>query len=263
MTQQLTCGCSTYCCINLPLRDALEIVRKRTRRIEILSEGLHDLFRYNDACNGIDAEFYVHAPCSEINLAGLNDRMRRAGIRVIDDLCTICDSIRATTLIVHPGYSAWDSCNRPSYASMLRSLDALAEIQQEHDVRIGIENMGAWDCCHFRMPDVIAELHTRDLGYVLDVGHAHLNGALPDFLASLPPVHVHLHDNDGRTDAHAACGTGSVDFSTVLVSLQRSVPCIIEVKTIGDFEQSIAFLEHISDHGIAGSRGTAFGSHEP
>jgi sugar phosphate isomerase/epimerase len=251
MTKPLTCGCSTYCCTDLPLRDALEQIRKRTRRIEILSEGLHDLFRFSDACTGIDADFSVHAPCSEINLAGLNERMRTAGVQVIDDLCVICDAIRATTLVVHPGYSAWDSCREQSFATLLQSLDALENIQQEHDVRIGVENMGAWECCHFRMPDLIGELKRRDLGFVLDVGHAHLNGALADFLAASPPIHVHLHDNDRVTDAHATCGTGSVDFHAVLDRIPASVSRVVEVRTIGDYEQSIAYINGLEEGGIS------------
>jgi sugar phosphate isomerase/epimerase len=245
MTHNLVFGCSTYCCTDLPLHDALVLVRKRTHRIEILSEGLHDLFLYGDACAGIGADFSVHAPCSEINLAGLNERMRTAGIETINELCNICDAIRASTLIVHPGYSAWDSCRGQSYASLLRSLDALASVQQEHDVRIGVENMGAWECCHFRKPGLIEELHTRNLGYVLDVGHAHLNGLLSDFLAARPAVHVHLHDNDGSSDMHAACGSGTVDFMPIPECIPAGVPCIIEVRTIGDYEQSVSYLQKL------------------
>ena len=252
-------GCSTYCCTDLPLKKAVELIQRQTFRIEILSEGLHDLFHYSDACTGIDAEFFVHAPCSEFNLAGLNERMRTAGIQLIEDLCVICDAIRARTLVVHPGYSAWDSCREKSYDALIRSLDALAAIQQEHDVRIGVENMGSWECCHFRTPELIPELRKRDLGYVLDVGHASLNGALPDFLAAAPPIHVHLHDNARITDDHAACGTGSVDFRPVLDRIPDDVPGIVEVRTIGDYEQSRAFLEglHVNNltaPGDAGSR---------
>jgi sugar phosphate isomerase/epimerase len=263
MTPPFTFGCSTYCCTDLPLRDALELIRKRTRRIEILSEGLHDLFLYNDACTGIDADFSVHAPCSEINLAGLNERMRTAGVQVIDDLCVICDAMKATTLVVHPGYSAWDSCRGQSFAALLQSLDALAAIQQEHDVRIGVENMGSWECCHFKRPDLIEELDQRDLGFVLDVGHAHLNGALADFLVASPPVHVHLHDNDRITDSHAACGTGSVDFYPVLECIPKSLPCIIEVRMIGDFGQSVAFLEGLPEFGQVELPDKACGRPEP
>jgi sugar phosphate isomerase/epimerase len=197
MTPTVPYGCSTFCCTDLPLRKTLEQIRAQTRRIEILSEGLHDLLTYSDVCTGIAADFSVHAPCSEINLAGLNVRMRNAGLQVIDDLCVICDAIRATTLVVHPGYSAWNSCKWRSFVALFRSLDALAAIQQEHDVRIGIGNMGAWDCCHFKRPDLVQELQQRDL----------------------------------------------------LECIPRNAPCIIEVRTIGDFEQSIAYLEGLPECG--------------
>jgi len=63
MTPTVPYGCSTFCCTDLPLRETLEQIRAQTRRIEILSEGLHDLFTYSDVCTGIAADFSVHAPC--------------------------------------------------------------------------------------------------------------------------------------------------------------------------------------------------------
>ena len=55
-------GCSTFCCMNLPLSEALTFVRTKTDRIEIVSEGFHDLFRYHEACHAVDARDLVHAP---------------------------------------------------------------------------------------------------------------------------------------------------------------------------------------------------------
>ena len=54
-------GCSTFCCMDLPLPEALALVREKTDRIEIVSEGFHDLFRYHEACHAVDARYSVHA----------------------------------------------------------------------------------------------------------------------------------------------------------------------------------------------------------
>ncbi len=235
-------GCSTYCCMDYTLIDALALLREKTDRIEILSDGLHDLFRDSSACHCIDARYSVHVPGADINLASTNERVRRTGIRVIDDLCEICDAISATTLVVHPGYSAWRQVHADSYAALLRSLDDLAVLQASYRVRIAPENMGSWECCHFRSPELIRQLRERDLDYTLDLGHAHPNGNIRMFLEEYPPVHVHLHDNGGVIDDHAACGTGSVEFGEILPLLPARVPRILEVKSPGEFEDSLDFL---------------------
>jgi sugar phosphate isomerase/epimerase len=53
---------------------------------------------------------------------------------------------------------------------------------------------------------------------------------------------VHLHDNGGEIDDHAACGTGSIDFNEVPPLLPSDVPRITEVKSPGEFEDSLGFL---------------------
>ncbi len=245
MTDPDPYGCSTYCCMDLTLEEALSLIREKTNRIEILSDGLHDLFRHSAACNRIDARYSVHVPGADVNVASTNERVRRSGIGVIGDLCEICDAISATALVVHPGYSAWHQVHAESYAALLRSLDDLAVLQASYRVRIATENLGSWECCHFRSPALIEELRGRELGYTLDVGHAHLTGNLREFLDEYPPIHVHLHDNDGTVDAHAACGTGSIDFGEVLPHLPPDVPRIIEVIHPGDFEASLRYLDSV------------------
>jgi sugar phosphate isomerase/epimerase len=237
-------GCSTFCCMDLSLEEALHLIREKTDRIEIMCDGLHDLFRHVAACSCIEARYSVHVPGADVNLASTNERVRRTGIGVIGDLCEICDAISASTLVVHPGYSAWSQVHAESYAALLRSLDDLAVLQASYRVRIAPENMGSWECCHFRSPELLQELREREFGYTLDIGHAHLNNQVHAFLAEYPPVHVHLHDNGGEIDDHAACGTGSIDFGEVLPLLPSDVLRIIEVTSFGDFGSSLDFLQN-------------------
>jgi len=238
-------GCSTFCCMNLPLADALEFVREKTDRIEIVSEGFHDLFRYHEACHSVDARYSVHAPLSDINLASTNDRIRTAGLGVIDELCGICDSIYAETLVVHPGYFPWAYMQGISRDALLLSLDVLSLIQREHDVRIAIENMGSWECLHFRQPDLLSDLAFHDIGFVLDVGHARLNNNLEEFARNGRPCHVHFHDNGGTNDDHATCGTGTIDFAELLPLLPASASRIIECSDPAAYEMSVAFLSSV------------------
>ncbi|ABS55506.1 Xylose isomerase domain protein TIM barrel [Methanoregula boonei 6A8] len=238
----LSYGCSTFCCMDMPLSEALAFVRTKTDRIEIISEGLHDLFRYHEACASVDARYSVHAPLSDINLASTNDRIRTAGLAVIDDLCSICDAIRAETLVVHPGYFPWENMFGISYAALMHSLDDIAVLQKKHEVRIGIENMGSWECLHFRQPDLLPELERRDIGFVLDIGHARLNHALCMFAGKSRPCHIHLHDNGGTNDDHAACGSGTIDFARLLPLLPASASRIIECMDPRAYEKSVAYL---------------------
>ncbi|MFA7695575.1 MAG: sugar phosphate isomerase/epimerase family protein [Methanoregula sp.] len=235
-------GCSTFCCMDLPLDEALALVREKTDRIEIMSEGRHDLFQSSDACHSVDAHYSIHAPITDINLASTNARIREASLAVIDELCGICDGIHAETLVVHPGYFPWPHMQAGAQEILVESLAALTPIQREHDVRIAIENMGAWECLLFRTPELLTALDCHDIGFVLDVGHARLNNNLGEFLQKSQPCHIHIHDNCGTNDDHAACGTGTIDFAGLLPLLPADASRVIECSDITAYEKSVTYL---------------------
>jgi sugar phosphate isomerase/epimerase len=144
--------------------------------------------------------------------------------------------------VVPPGFSPYEQVRDRSYASLIRSLDELARIQDEHGVRVCIENMGSWECCHFRTPTFLPELAARGLGCTLDFGHACLNGDLEEFLATGGFSHVHLHDNGGTIDDHLACGTGAIDFSDTLQRLPPQATLVVETRELTAADQSISYL---------------------
>jgi len=245
MTDKPRYGCSTFCCMDKPLDEALAFLREKTDRIEIMSEGYHDLFQFLEACHSVDAKYSVHAPITDINLASTNERIRQASLEVIDDLAGICDGIHAETLVVHPGYFPWPHMQAEAEKILVESLASLSSIQREHDVRIAVENMGAWECLVFRTPGLVAALERRDIGFVLDIGHANINGNLMDFAKASRPCHVHIHDNCGKNDDHAVCGTGTIDFAALLPLLPASSPRIVECTDPDGYEKCMRYLSGI------------------
>jgi sugar phosphate isomerase/epimerase len=207
-----------------------------------MADGPHDLLADPSPCSEYPLHYSVHAPCSECNIASVNERMRTAAVALLGDVLDTCDRIGAAHLVVHPGYSPYEQVKDKSVSSLLRSLDDLALLQEEYGVRVCVENMGAWECCHFRTPDFIPELASRGLGMTLDCGHARLNNNLDAFLAAGGFCHVHLHDNGGTVDDHAACGSGAIDFSSVLPRLPRDATLVVETREFAAADASIGHL---------------------
>ncbi|MFA5268129.1 MAG: sugar phosphate isomerase/epimerase family protein [Methanoregula sp.] len=233
---------STFCCMDRPLGEALEILAPRSGHIEIVADGPHDILSDITPCSRYACRYSVHAPTSEINIASVNERMRQSSVAVLGDMMAACARIGAEHLVVHPGYSAYEQVRERSCASLLRSLDALALLQEEHGVIACVENMGGWECCHFRTPAFLPELTSRGLGFVLDCGHARLNGNLDAFLSAGGCCHVHLHDNGGTNDDHNACGDGTTDFSQVLERIPRQATLVIETRELAAADRSLRYL---------------------
>lgn len=238
-------GCSTCCLMHRTLGEALGLIGGRTGRAEILSDGLHSLFRYEEVCHSFDLHYTVHAPVADINIASENEHLRRAAVRVLTDLAGVCDRIGAERLVVHPGHTWGEEMRGSARAALDRSLDDLAAVQQEVNVRFAVENMGAWDICFFRSPEFLVRLADRDLGFTLDVGHAHVNGNLESFLERGGAIHVHLHDNHGNRDDHLACGDGDIDFHRVMAALPPGVTKVVEPASFQDYERSLEHLRRL------------------
>ena len=191
---------STFCCIDHPLDTALDTLASRTSHVEILSDGLHDLLADSTPCSEYPFSYSVHAPTAAMSTSRRSTNACGAlRSRCSGDVLAASARIGAEHLVVHPGYSPYEQVRDRSYASLLRSLDDLARLQEEHGVRVCVENMGAWECCHFRTPAFLPELTARGLGFTLDCGHARLNGNLDEFLAAGGFCHVHLHDKWGQS----------------------------------------------------------------
>ena len=236
---------STFCCIDLPLNRALAALSDRTTSVEIMSDGLHNLLDDATACAEHPFTYSVHSPSSEINIAAIGERIRVASLDVLEDHLRVCTKIDASHMVVHPGITSYDQVRSRSYHSLLRSLDQLECLQEEYGVRICIENMGGWECCHFRSPDLVPELVSRDLGFAFDCGHAQLNNNLDTFLSQKNLVHVHLHDNNGLNDEHSACGDGTINFPYVLQRLPEDAELVIETRDLTTVDRSIVYLERL------------------
>lgn len=236
---------STFCCIDHPLEEALGILAGRTSHVEILADGPHDFVSDPSPCSEYAFSYTVHAPSSEVNIASISETMRSASLSVLNDVLAACNCIGAAKLVVHPGFTSYEQVKDRSYASLLRSLDDLVHLQEEYGVKVCVENMGAWECCHFRTPAFIPELTSRGLGMTLDCGHARLNENLEAFLNAGGFCHVHLHDNGGTVDDHLACGAGTIDFYGLLPRLPKKATLVVETRELAAADRSISCLSSI------------------
>lgn len=230
---------SSYCLNDLPLDQALDRLSAVTGCVEVMDEGCHRL-EDTDILETFDLRYMVHAPSRGVNLASLLEPIRRASVEVTVACIALSTEVGAP-VVVHPGYFAWPRDRKRAEQQFRRSLSELFGAAEDLSAVFYIENMGDWEHFLLKTPD---ELPLIDgAGFALDVGHAHQNHVLPAFL-EVPASHYHLHDNDGTTDAHAAVGEGTIDFSAVMAAVRRSgVRPVIEVGTFDGVMRSIAALE--------------------
>lgn len=232
-------GISTFCLHNEPLGSALEQIAPLADLIEVMDEGLHYLENAEPLLS-YTHRFSIHAPCRGTNLASLLEPIRRASVEVMEECFRVAAEVNAS-VVVHPGYFAWEAERAKAEAQLVRSLDELSHHSRDYGVPFMVENMGNWEYFLLKTP---AELPLiGDAGFALDIGHAHQNRCLDAFLAR-PAQHYHLHDNDGKDDGHLAIGDGTIDFKAVMEVVKKSrINPVIEVATFEGVKKSIERLE--------------------
>jgi len=229
---------STYCLHREPLGIALEKLASVTGSVEVMDDGLH-FIDTPEILLSYSFSYSIHAPSRGVNIASLLEPIRMASVQVTDECFAIAAEVNAP-VIVHPGYFAWLEEREMAERQMLKSIAELRVLAEERGVEMTVENMGNWDYFFLRTP---SELTLIDgTSFCLDIGHAHLNNCLPEFL-TYPFAHIHVHDNNGTLDSHSPVGEGTIDFSAVTTAIQREkVIPVIEVETLEGVLESVRRL---------------------
>jgi sugar phosphate isomerase/epimerase len=231
-------GVSTFCLHQESLVSALDKISLISDYIEVMDEGLH----YLDSAEilmSYSKKFSIHAPSRGTNIASLLEPIRKASVEVMSQCFRIAAEVNAG-VVIHPGYFAWAEERKKAERQLKISLSDLSDLSSEYSVQYSIENMGNWDYFFLKTPAELSLI--GDTPFALDVGHAHQNHCLREFLA-VPAAHYHLHDNLGTEDSHLAMGEGSIDFVRVLRAVQKNrISPVIEVSTLEGVQKSIRFI---------------------
>lgn len=188
----------------------------------------------------------MHGPLISPDLDTLVSIDRQELGRVYDSAYAWAQMHGVRGLIFHSGYV-------PEKQQASRWLDDAAAFwrvflaDKPSRITVYIENMVDRD------PRLLAELcdlvNDSRLRICLDVGHAHCNSPMPvtswvDCLGNRIG-HMHLHNNDGKTDRHWALDKGSIDMESVLQTVRRN-----GLETFFTLEcEHVASLDWLERHG--------------
>jgi sugar phosphate isomerase/epimerase len=240
----------------LPFRQALDIISASFQAWEVVAEGRHDLrdieAEFIDLTPSYGLEFSAHAPMSDINIGSLNPRMREAALGELEAGLVACRRLDMDVYTIHPPFlTPLGLVSGDRVVSTTRdSLNRLDRLSREVGVRVALENMPRSPFSMGTTPPALLEMiEGTDLGICLDVGHAHTNGCLKDFLELAPQViNLHVHDNRGQIDEHLPIGEGTVDFKLVIEGMRGyRGRYVIESRGIADAVVSLDRLSALLD----------------
>lgn len=247
-------GLSMLYCLGEPFKKMTEqLVTAETKHVELLDDGFHTLNKrrvavLKDIANSHGLEYTVHAPFADINIASPSKPMLRAMLKRLEQSIIHASALEARVWVFHPGMKTGISSFYPNmdWHQNLRTARTLLQIAKKNGVEIAVENVP--EPFPFLMKSVedfgrfYAEFG-ENMGLVLDVGHANLNGQIGRFFEAFSDriVHMHLSDNDGKHDQHLGIGYGTIDWNKVSGLIKKmSYDKTIVVESIEHVEESVA-----------------------
>ena len=166
------------------------------------------------AANGRTVTF--HGPFMDLAPGGLDETIRKATVRRLQRTMELVPLFGPRSIVFHAGYDAnrYHAHREEWLSSSMATWEPLTKMAEEMGVAIHLENV--YEQTPEMLLNLIEKISSDYLGFCLDVGHLNVFGEVPlaEWLDALGPYlkEVHLHDNDGLSDAHAPIGYGTVDF---------------------------------------------------
>jgi sugar phosphate isomerase/epimerase len=252
-------GLSTLYCLSEPFKKVTKrIAKAETAYIEIVDEGLHALDKrrvkaLNELAASHSLKYTVHSPFADINIASPSKPLLNTMLKRLKKSIIHASALNCQIWVFHSGLKTGVSMFYPSmgWTQNTKSARSLYEFASDHGLRIAIENTP--EPYPFLMTNVeefkrFYNEVNEDIGMILDIAHAHINGQIESFLVTFADkiVHMHAHDNNGESDQHLGIGYGNIDWKKVAALTKKiSYGGIITVESVEHVEQSIVKLKRL------------------
>jgi len=252
-------GLSALCWLGEPFKKMIEhLTSLETAYVEIVDDGFHTLNKQRistlkNIAASYNLQYSVHAPFADINIASPSKPILKAMCRRLEDSIAYAHDLNAYVWVFHPGLKTGISMFYPNmdWRQNVETARLLFKIANDYGVRIAIENVP--EPYPFLMKSVehfvkFYEEINEDIGLALDVGHANINGQIESFMETFvsKTVHIHAHDNDGKSDQHLGIGYGTVNWENFAKTLRRtSYDKVIVIESVMHVNESVQKLKQL------------------
>ena len=156
----------------------------------------------------------LHMPYEEYFLGSLSIGLDRVKDQIVD-LITVAARHYVDYIVFHP--FSRRVLDRNVHDIVEKLFSQIAHVAEDHGIVIALENTTSskpWN----RVEEVyrlVSRISHKYVKMCLDTGHANYNGYnVPKLLETYGDqiAILHIHDNDGRIDAHRIPGAGTIDW---------------------------------------------------
>jgi len=237
------------------LRDFFEMIRIRRYDLEIyFSAAVLDQIEKHDLENLLERfdwnpKLTLHAPFMDLNPGAIDPMVRSVTQVRFRQLLNVAGILKPRAAVFHAAYDRWRYSGRKDIwldygtDTWCHVMESAAKI----GLRVAVENV--FDDEPEAIQMLIQKINSPDFGFCFDTGHFNLFSSVPmeRWFETLGRylLEVHLHDNDGVTDAHWALGRGKIDFHKFFKLMKAHAPVPIFTIEAHDKDEVETSLERV------------------
>lgn len=234
------------------------LVKAETTNIEIVDDGFHSLnikrvVKLKSIGNSYGFKYSIHAPFANINIASLSKSMLKFTLKRLKKSIAYANILNGQVWTFHSGIKTGNSMSYPdmNWLQNCESVRFLLKIAEDYGVKIAIENGPTPYPYVMRTVEDFTKFYeenSEDIELVLDVGHANLSGQIEFFLKTFPNkiAHIHLSDNNGKSDQHLGIGYGKIDWQKFIETVKKiTYDKIVVIESIKNIEESLQKVKQL------------------
>ena len=172
-----------------------------------------------------DCEASVVGGC---NLASSQNKVREHTISYIKSAIVTAREFTAPLVVIAGGRFLYGFGKEKAWEWMRSGLVECTKFAEDEGIYLGLEHLppteGNMVITLSDMVRILSEVDSPRLVATLDTGHVNVNQeSLSDYVFTLGDrlKHVHLDDNDGKSDEHRPPGWGTLNFVPLFMALDK------------------------------------------
>jgi len=152
------------------------------------------------------------------------EHVRQAGVELVRNRIQLAQGLGTKVLVMHLSPEIGQTADSDTRDRARRNIDSLMPDLERHQVSLALENMFYIEENTELLDILFDDIDNARIGLCYDSGHGQITGNGLDFLERHLDrlLALHLHDNNGRQDAHLLPGTAGVDWNRTLELIAMS-----------------------------------------
>ena len=194
---------------------------------------------YRELMKSYPIKAVVHAYSWDLNIASINEGVRKASIEEIFKSIDLAKDILAEEVTLHPGRETIKGFRELHKELLLDALIKIINYSNQKGIRISLEIMEKIPkeliTSDIELKDILKELY-KNMYYTLDVAHCSCEEEFKSYLNSIDNISkIHISNKIG-SKLHVPLNAGDYDFSKLIFELKEKALVIEGFDKSGDLE---------------------------